>query len=212
MAKAILFDLDGTITDSGEGIMNCATYALEHFGLPVPDRETLRVFVGPPLRDTFFQFGVPKDRLDEAVASYRERYIPTGMFENAPYEGIEDFLNKLKNDGHRLFIATSKPEWMAVEILTKFGLAPYFEIIAGATMDGSRDAKADVIAYLLDQIGDIGDAAMVGDTEFDIIGANAHNIPAYGVSWGYGEVKAMRDAGAKAIANTIDELYELLTK
>lgn len=211
MAKAILFDLDGTLTDSGEGIMNCATYALEHFGLPIPDRETLRVFVGPPLRDTFFQFGVPKDRLDEAVDVYRERYIPTGMFENAPYDGIEDFLIKLKNDGHRLFVATSKPEWMAVEILTKFGLAQYFEIIAGATMDGSRDAKADVIAYLLKQVAGVTDAAMVGDTEFDIIGANAHNIPAYGVSWGYGKIEAMREAGAKAIAYSVDELYQLLS-
>lgn len=211
MAKAILFDLDGTLTDSGEGIMNCATYALEHFGLPIPDRETLRVFVGPPLRDTFFQFGVPKDRLDEAVDVYRERYIPTGMFENAPYDGIEDFLIKLKNDGHRLFVATSKPEWMAVEILTKFGLTQYFEIIAGATMDGSRDAKADVIAYLLKQVAGVTDAAMVGDTEFDIIGANAHNIPAYGVSWGYGKVEAMREAGAKAIAYSVDELYQLLS-
>lgn len=212
MSKAILFDLDGTLTDSGEGIMNCATFALEHFGLPIPDRETLRVFVGPPLRDTFYQFGVPKDRLDEAVAVYRKRYIPTGMFENAPYDGIENLLIKLKNGGHRLFVATSKPEWMAVEILTKFGLASYFEIIAGATMDGSRDAKADVIAYLLKQVDSVTDAAMVGDTEFDIIGANAHNIPAYGVSWGYGKVEAMRDAGAAAIAYTVDELYELLSK
>lgn len=212
MSKAILFDLDGTLTDSGEGIMNCATFALEHFGLPIPDRETLRVFVGPPLRDTFFQFGVPKDQLDEAVAVYRKRYIPTGMFENAPYDGIEDLLIKLKNDGHRLFVATSKPEWMAVEILTKFGLAQHFEIIAGATMDGSRDAKADVIACLLKQVSGITDTAMVGDTEFDIIGANAHNIPAFGVCWGYGKVEAMHEAGAKAIAHTVDELYELLSK
>ena len=208
--KAIFFDLDGTLTDSGEGILNCAAVTLEHFGLPVPSREEMRVFVGPPLRDTFFKFGVPADRLDEAVAVYRKRYIPIGMFENRPYEGVETLLRKLKLLGHHLDVATSKPEWMAVEILTKFGLAPYFEIIAGATMDGSRDAKADVIAYLLEQIGDISDSVMVGDTAFDVIGASAHGIPTIGVSWGYGTVESMVNAGAVGIAHTIDELFSLL--
>lgn len=212
MPKAILFDLDGTLTDSGEGILNCATVTLEHFGLPVPNREEMRVFVGPPLRDTFHQFGVPADRLDEAVAVYRKRYIPVGMFENHPYPGIETLLKDLKSQGHRLFVATSKPEWMSVEILTKFRLAPYFEIIAGSTMDGVRDAKADVIAYLLEQVGDVSDAIMVGDTAFDVIGAAAHSIPTIGVSWGYGTVDSMRDAGAKAIANTMDELFALLNQ
>ena len=210
MAKAILFDLDGTLTDSGEGILNCAAVTLEHFGLPVPSREEMRVFVGPPLRDTFFKFGVPADRLDEAVAVYRKRYIPIGMFENRPYEGVETLLRELKLLGHHLYVATSKPEWMAVEILTKFGLAPNFDIIAGATMDGVRDAKADVIAYLLKQIGDISDSVMVGDTAFDVIGASAHGIPTIGVSWGYGTVESMVNAGAVGIAHTIDELFSLL--
>ena len=210
MAKAILFDLDGTLTDSGEGILNCATVTLEHFGLPVPSREEMRVFVGPPLRDTFFKYGVPTERLDEAVAVYRKRYIPIGMFENSPYDGIENLLKKLKAQGHRLYVATSKPEWMAVEILTKFGLAPYFDIIAGATMDGVRDAKADVIAYLLEQTGNVSEAMMVGDTAFDVIGAAAHGIPTIGVSWGYGTVESMVTAGAAGIANTMDELFALL--
>lgn len=210
MAKAILFDLDGTLTDSGEGILNCAAVTLEHFGLPVPSREEMRVFVGPPLRDTFFKFGVPADRLDEAVAVYRKRYIPIGMFENRPYEGVETLLRELKLLGHHLYVATSKPEWMAVEILTKFGLAPNFDIIAGATMDGVRDAKADVIAYLLEQIGDISNSVMVGDTAFDVIGASAHGIPTIGVSWGYGTVESMVNAGAVGIAHTIDELFSLL--
>ena len=210
MAKAILFDLDGTLTDSGEGILNCATVTLEHFGLPVPSREEMRVFVGPPLRDTFFKYGVPTERLDEAVAVYRKRYIPIGMFENSPYDGIENLLKKLKAQGHRLYVATSKPEWMAVEILTKFGLAPYFDIISGATMDGVRDAKADVIAYLLEQTGTVSEAMMVGDTAFDVIGAAAHGIPTIGVSWGYGTVESMVTAGAAGIANTMDELFALL--
>lgn len=212
MTKSILFDLDGTLTDSGEGIINCATVALEHFGLPVPSREEMRVFVGPPLRDTFHKFGVPSDRLDEAVKVYRNRYIPVGMFENHPYDGIEGLLKDLKEQGHRLYVATSKPEWMSVEILNKFGLSSYFEIIAGSTMDGVRDAKADVIAYLLQQIGEISNAIMVGDTAFDVIGAAAHGIPTIGVSWGYGTVESMISAGAANIANTTNELFALLTR
>ena len=212
MAKAIIFDLDGTLTDSGEGILNCATVTLEYFGLPVPNRQEMRVFVGPPLRDTFFKYGVPADRLDEAVTVYRKRYIPIGMFENSPYDGIENLLKDLKARGHHLYVATSKPEWMAVEILTKFNLAPYFDIIAGATMDGVRDAKADVIAYLLEQIGCLTEATMVGDTAFDVTGAAAHSIPTIGVSWGYGSVESMISAGAIGIANTMDELFSLLNK
>lgn len=212
MAKAILFDLDGTITDSGEGILNCAEYALAHFGLPIPDRETMRVFVGPPLRDTFYKFGVPEDRLDEAVKVYRSRYIPVGIYENVPYEGIGEVLAKLKESGHKLYIATSKPEWMAHEVLSRFQLKQYFDLIAGATMDGVRDKKEDVISYLLEQTADHNDAIMVGDTAFDVEGAAVHGIATVGVSWGYGKVEDMQRAGAIAIANNMNELLELLNK
>ena len=210
--KAVFFDLDGTLTDSGEGIMNCATLALEYFGLPVPSREELRVFVGPPLDETFIKFGVPADKTDEAIRVYRSRYIPIGKFENHPYPGIEQVLQTLNAQGHRLFVATSKPEGMSVEILEKFGLAHYFERICGATMDGSRSHKADVIAYLLQQVGDVGRTVMVGDTASDVIGAAAHGIPTIGVSWGYGKVADMENAGAIAIANTMEELTELINR
>ena len=212
MEKAILFDLDGTLTDSGEGIMNCATLALNHFGLPVPDRETLRVFVGPPLDETFIKFGVPADRTDEAIAVYRSRYTTIGKFENEPYPGVEQLLQKLQQQGYRLFVATSKPEGMSVEILEKFGLAQYFELICGATLDGSRSKKADIITYLLERAGGAENAVMVGDTAYDIIGANAHRIPAIGVSWGYGKVADMEKAGAAAIAHSMEELFHLLTQ
>lgn len=211
MAKAILFDLDGTLTDSGEGIINCAIFTLEHFGLPVPDRETLRVFVGPPLRDTFVKFGVAPEQAEEAVAVYRSRYIPVGKYENSPYPGIHELLGKLKNEGHRLFVATSKPEEMSKDILRRFEMDSYFEVIAGATYDGSRDEKSQVIAYLLEKIGKQDQILMVGDTVFDVTGAAAHNIPAIGVAWGYGKVTDMENAGAKAIAHSMDELYRLLT-
>ena len=212
MKKTILFDLDGTLTDSGEGIINCAILALEHFRLPIPDRQTLRVFVGPPLHETFIKFGVPADKADEAVAVYRSRYVPIGMFENAPYEGIRELLATLKEQGHTLYVATSKPEWMAEEILKKFELDGYFDRICGATMDTSRTEKSQVIAYLLGLTGSAENAVMVGDTKFDVIGAAAHNIPTVGVSWGYGTVEDMQNAGAVAIANTMQELLEYLTK
>ena len=210
MARTILFDLDGTITDSGEGIMNCAELALRHFGLPIPDRAAMRVFVGPPLDETFMKFGVPADQTDEAIRVYRSRYIPIGKFENSPYPGVEDLLARLKAQGHTLFIATSKPEQMSVDILEHFGLAKYFDRICGATMDGSRSKKADIITYLLQCADTTADAIMVGDTAYDVIGAKAHGMPAIGVSWGYGKVEDMEAAGAAGIAHSMDELFDLL--
>lgn len=210
--KAIFFDLDGTLTDSGEGIINCATLALEYFGLPVPSREEMRVFVGPPLDQTFIQFGVPADKAEEAIRVYRSRYVPIGKFENTPYPGIHQALETLKKQGHRLFVATSKPEEMSIEIMEKFQLAQYFERICGATLDGTRSHKADVIAYLLAQVKDVTTAIMVGDTAFDVTGAAAHGIPTIGVSWGYGKISDMEAAGAIAIAHTMDELVTLLNQ
>ena len=212
MQKTILFDLDGTLTDSGEGIINCAILALEHFGLPVPSREEMRVFVGPPLHETFVRFGVPKDKAEEAVAVYRSRYIPIGKYENTPYPGIRELLETLKAEGHKLYVATSKPEQMSVDILQHFDLAKYFDQICGATMDTSRTNKEAVIAYLLEQNGRADNMVMVGDTKFDVIGAKAHGIPTVGGSWGYGEVGDMVDAGAVAIADTAGELLELLRR
>ena len=210
--KAIFFDLDGTLTDSGEGIINCATLALEHFGIPVPSREEMGVFVGPPLDQTFIKFGIPAEKAQEAIDVFRSRYLVVGKFENAPYPGIHALLEKLKSQGHRLFVATSKPETTALEVLHKFDLAQYFEVICGATMDGSRVHKADVIAYLLGKIGAQEQVLMVGDTEFDVTGAAAHGIQTIGVSWGYGKVAAMEQAGAIAIAHTMDELERLINQ
>lgn len=209
--KSIFFDLDGTLTDSGEGIFNCAELALRHFGLPIPTRQEMRVFVGPPLRDTFAKFGVPADGIETAMEVYRSRYNTIGLFENTPYPGIRDLLETLKADGHKLYVATSKPESMAVRILEKFDLAKYFDIICGATFDKSRDCKEAVIAYLLEQTGNDRRAIMVGDTAFDVIGAKAHGIPTIGVAWGYGKVEDMVCAGAAAIADNPNDLHRLLT-
>lgn len=210
MKKTILFDLDGTLTDSGEGIINCVTLALNHFGLPVPSREELRVFVGPPLRDTFMDFGVTEENVEEAVRVFRSRYMTVGKFENTPYEGIREMLAVLKSHGHRMFIATSKPEVLAVEILEKFELAQYFEIICGAVLNNSRDKKEEVIAYLLEQVGSVENVVMVGDTHFDVLGAKAHGIPTIGVSWGYGKTEDMLNAGAVSVADSTDELIRMI--
>ena len=210
MKKAILFDLDGTLTDSGEGIMNCAKLALQHYGLPIPSEVELRTFVGPPLYESFVRFGVPAEEADNAIKIYRSRYIPIGKFENHHYDGIQDVLEKLKDLGHTLYVATSKPESMSVEILEHFDLAKYFDIIAGASFDRSRSSKEDVIAYLLNQCGDYEEKIMVGDTAFDVIGAKAHGIPTVGVSWGYGKVEDMENAGAISIAYTMEELFDML--
>lgn len=208
--KTILFDLDGTLTDSGEGIINCAWLALKHFDLPLPDKDTMRVFVGPPLRDSFLRFGVPEEGVEKAIEIYRSRYVPTGMFENTPYPGIKSMLAALKANGHKLFVATSKPEGMATAILEKFQLAPYFDLICGASMDDTRDSKDKVIAYLLEKTGGNEDYIMVGDTAFDVEGAAVNGIPTIGVAWGYGRVEDMKAAGAKAIAHSPAELLEML--
>lgn len=208
--KTILFDLDGTLTDSGEGIINCAWLALKHFGLPLPDKQTMRVFVGPPLRDSFLRFGVPEEGVETAIEIYRSRYVPTGMFENTPYPGIKSMLAALKAQGHQLFVATSKPEGMATAILEKFQLAPYFDLICGASLDDTRDSKDKVIAYLLEKTGGKDEYIMVGDTAYDVEGAAVNGIPTIGVAWGYGKMEDMEAAGAKAIAHSPAELLQML--
>ena len=209
-SKAILFDLDGTLTDSGEGIMKSFVYALSKYGIAEPEETVLRTVVGPPLSDSFSRLGVPADKIAECIEVYRSRYLPIGRFENHPYPGIRELLEKLRQDGHKLYVATSKPEWMSIEILDYFDLSKYFDLICGASTDFSRNSKEAVIAHLLEQCGAQENAVMVGDTAFDVIGAKKHGIPTVCVDWGYGETASMLEAGATAIAHTMDELYELL--
>ena len=150
--------------------------------------------------------------MEEAITVFRSRYLTVGKFENVPYPGIAELLGRLKAQGHRLYVATSKPESTAVEILNKFMLSPYFTRICGASMDSGRDSKEAVIAYLLELEGRGAKTVMVGDTAFDVIGAAAHRIPTIGVSWGYGDEKEMLEAGAAAIAHSPEELETLLTR
>ncbi len=209
MKKDILFDLDGTLSDSGPGIIRCFQLSLAHFGLPVPEYDALRVCVGPPLRDSFLRFGVLESQIEEAVTVYRKHYLAEGQYENFPYPGIEDTLKTLKAQGHRLFVATSKPEAMSIDILTRFGLAPYFDIICGATSDGIRNTKDAVIAHLLSQLETTENLVMVGDTIYDVEGAKVHGIPTVAVTWGYGDHGQMQAAGA-ALVSTMEELLQAL--
>ncbi len=208
--KTILFDLDGTLTDSAEGILNSVRIVLNHYKIPLPDAEGMRVFIGPPLHDKFVEFGVPAEEADASVELFRSRYNTIGKFENKPYPGIPEMLQKLKDAGHHLLVATSKPEKTAKEVLEHFDIAKYFEQICGATMDRSRDTKEEVIQYLLQLYHTDCPAVMVGDTAYDVIGAAAHGIPCIGVSWGYGNVREMIDAGVSVIADSVEQLLNIL--
>lgn len=207
--KTIIFDLDGTLTDSAEGIINSVRLVMDHFGIPIPGMDVLRTFVGPPLHDMFVKHGIPKDKVDEAIRIFRGRYTTIGKFENTPYPGIRDLLQMLKEYGYRLYVATSKPEPQAVEILQHFELAQYFNRICGASLDRSRITKEEVLQYLLENAPS-EDPVMIGDTVYDIVGAAALGIPAIGVSWGYGSVTDMENAGAITIVHSASELLPLL--
>ena len=210
MGKTILFDLDGTLTDSGEGIINCATLALHYFGLPVPDRETMRVFVGPPLDKTFMKFGVPADKTDEAIAVYRSRYTTIGKFENAAVEGGPELCRRLKERGYVLALASSKPEEMCLPICEKFGYAPYLDVITGS-QPGRDWEKVDVIRETMRRLNlteaDVPSILMVGDRKFDVLGAKEFGMDCVGVEFfGYAEPGELAEAGAVAVVQTPDEL------
>lgn len=209
----IFFDLDGTITDPGQGITNSVAYALEKYGIAVADRHSLYPFIGPPLRDSFRKyFGFSPEQAEDAVAKYREYYRDTGIFECTVYEGIPQLLASLKRAEKRLVVATSKPEGFAVRIFEHFGLDGYFDCIAGATMDASRGTKSQVIAYALSRVGisDPSQVVMVGDREYDILGAREFGMDGIGVSFGYGSRQELEEAGAVAVADTVAELSRLL--
>ncbi len=207
--KQILFDLDGTLTDSGEGIMHCTELTLAHYHLPIPSRTEMRSIVGPPLKDSFLRYGIPESELDNAVEFYRQHYVAVGQFENFPYPGIESLLKRLTLEGNKLYVATSKPETMAQNILRHFQLDKYFTIICGAASDVMRNTKEQVIEHLLTLLDNKDNLVMVGDTIYDVKGAAYHGIPTVAVTWGYGVVDDMQNAGA-TIVSTMDELYEAL--
>ncbi len=198
MYKAVLFDLDGTLTESGEGITKSVQYALEKLGKPAPSLEELRVFVGPPLMEQFMKFAdLDEETARQAVIYYRERYTTTGIFENRVYPGIEKMLRTLKEKGYILAVASSKPEKFVLQILEHFNLRGYFKEIVGSEMDGSRTSKAEVVEEALRRLklsGQREQVLMVGDKEHDILGARACGIECLAVDYGYGTREELEKA------------------
>ncbi len=189
MYQTILFDLDGTLTNPALGITNSLAYALEKFNIEVTDKKELYRFIGPPLQDSFENFyHFSKEDSLKAVDFYRDYFRHKGLYENEVYQGIPDLLERLKAQGKKLLVATSKPERFARQILKHFELFDYFDLVAGASMDGSRRLKGDVIAHALTsaQIADPSSAIMIGDRKHDIIGAKENNLDAIGVLYGFG--------------------------
>jgi HAD superfamily hydrolase (TIGR01549 family) len=182
----VLFDLDGTLTDSADGIVASFRHALESIGAAVPDGDLASRIVGPPMHHTLTSMGLG-DRADEAMTAYRADYTTRGWSMNRLFDGIPDLLEDLKRSDVRLAVATSKAQPTAQRILTHFGMDGYFEVIAGASPDGTRAAKAEVIAYALEQLGPLPERVlMVGDRSHDVEGASFHGIDTVVVDWGYG--------------------------
>jgi phosphoglycolate phosphatase len=213
--KYLLFDLDGTLTDPGEGITNSVAYALEKFGIIVRDRCELYPYIGPPLTDSFIRcHGLSPTQASLALVYYREYFGDKGMFENIPYKGIFDFLEKLQSRGYTLLIATSKPEEFTKQILQHFSLDRYFTFVAGNTLDESRPTKASVIAYLRERFPDIcaDNAVMIGDRQYDVEGAKQNGLPSSGVLYGYGSREELERAGARLIAENLAALLSAITQ
>ena len=213
MYHTVLFDLDGTLTDSAPGITNSVAYALRKWGIEEKNMEILRKFVGPPLDESFAKYyGFPPEKCWKAIEYYREYYLPKGIYENRVYDGIQELLEWLRSTGRRTIVATSKPEPSAVRVLEHFQLASYFDVIAGATMDGSRVKKSVVIRYALERAGiqDLAGTVMVGDRENDMEGAAANGLASIGVLYGYGSRRELEGAGAVRIAETVEDLRECI--
>ncbi len=211
MFDVIFFDLDGTITDSGEGIMNSAVYALSKFGIEISDKNQLRRFIGPPLHWSFKElFGIEDTPL--AVKRYREYYAEKGIFENSLYDGITEVLKELKAAGRTVVLATSKPENYAKQILDYFKITEYFDHVCGAEMDEKRTDKHEVIEYALETAGvtDRSKVIMIGDRLHDIVGARSSSLKSIGVTYGYGTEDELRDAGADHIAHTTEDIIKIL--
>ncbi len=209
----VLFDLDGTVTDPEEGITKSVQYALQHFSIEVQERRELYKFIGPPLKDSFMEFyGFTEQQAGEALLKYRERFEVTGWRENVVYDGMEKLLRHLRNRGKRIMLATSKPEVFAEQILVYFGLRDYFDFVGGASLDGRRNYKADVIRYVLDAngISSREKTVMVGDRKFDILGAKEFGLETVGVLYGYGDREELTTAGADHLVGSVAELEALL--
>ncbi len=213
MYQYIFFDLDGTLTDPGIGITNSVAYALKKWNIEVAERSELYKFIGPPLVDSFREYyGFSDEDAKKAVVYYREYFSVTGIYENTIFDGTAKLLSDLKAAGKKVVLATSKPQEFAEIILKHFQIEQYFDVVAGAHMDGGRINKTDVILYALEMCGieDKSQVIMVGDREHDIIGAKNAGLASIGVLCGYGDREELETAGATFIVEKIEDVRELV--
>ncbi len=213
MYDILLFDLDGTLTDPAEGITNSVAYALNKFGIDVEDKKELYKFIGPPLVVAFAEYyGFSKEDSQKATAFYRETFRVKGLFENRVYDGVPKMLETLKQNGKKLIIATSKPEEFTLKILKHFDLLKYFDFVAAATFDATRNTKDKVIEYALEnlKINDKSKVVMIGDRHHDIDGAKVNCIDSIGVLYGFGDRDELTKAGATYIAENIEDILKLV--
>lgn len=210
--RNILFDLDGTLTDSALGVTRSIRYALKKYGIEANPAD-LTAMIGPPLQEAFQKiYGFSRDQAYQAVEYYREYFREKGIFENQLYQGIPELLSQLQSDQRRIFLATSKPTIFAEKVLDHFSIAKYFTLVIGSNLDGSRVAKTEVIEAVCKLSGglDRKETVMVGDREQDVIGAQAHQIDTIAVAYGYGSIQELKAVKPMAIAGTVAELRNLL--
>ena len=218
MYQNLLFDLDGTLTDSAEGITKCCQYGLAKLGIDEPDLDKLRVFIGPPLRASYMKYyGLTEAQAEQGVAFYRERYTDIGIWENKDYPGMMDLLQALKSDGRRLGMATAKPEVFAKRIAERFGFNDYLEDVTGCSLDGKTDNKALVVAAALAKWNIVtpeqkATIALIGDRREDVLAAHANGIPCIGVGFGFAAPGELQEAGAEHYVETVDDLRKFLLK
>jgi phosphoglycolate phosphatase len=211
----VLFDLDGTITESGKGVLNSVNYAMKKLNLPMPSTDEVpsRLFMGPPLSFSFDTYcHVPKERIADALVYYREYYTEKGIMECEVYDGVVDLLKRLSERGKKLLVASSKPETYVIRILENFQIKDYFAFVGGADLEGKRSEKTDVMIYTLKSAGvqNMDTAVMVGDRKYDIIGAKDMHMDSIGVSYGYGSVEELKEAGATYIVSTANEVGSIV--
>ena len=211
--NSAIFDLDGTIMDSEEGIVRSVEYALDKMGVTEYDRQTNLRFIGPPLVDSFMEYySMSEADALRAVAFYRERYSVTGIYEARMYDGVRELLTRLKEQGVKLYIGSSKPEKYVRMILEKQGILDLFDYVAGATFDESRNNKEQVLTYLFEQVEiDKKSAVMIGDRYHDIDGAHYVKIPCIAVLYGFGNEAEFIKHRAEYIAADTDEILKIIT-
>lgn len=208
--KTVLFDLDGTIINSQEGITNCIRYVLDYWGMEQPPAEELLCFIGPPLREQFQKvYGFDADKAEASVMKFRERFDKIGIFECELYPGIEGLIRNLRQKGYRIALASSKHEDACVRIIEHFHLESYFDGIFGATRDGKISSKKQVLENLFEKTGiDRRETVLIGDTRFDVLGAKEAGIFCIGVTYGFGSREELEEAGALAICDNVREVED----